>query len=346
MKIENDYSPVKGTYRLKNYVMRKIMKENFCLVMGSKELIDKFSDDCNIDIDIVMTDILTFDNQVESVPLKIFDRRSKDIMICGLAKKDSLINIVTQGNPENMQEVNDLVSLELRKEVYNDGYIFNADSICARTEEDKVRMINSLFRIPDKETKQQIEIVSQDKAVLEIDRYFDQIAKQLPHGDPETFLESLGISESRADELQTILITNIDNSIGRKKLSGVEELNDMNHEVFLDLLEKEENVSITEKLYLSFSQGVIMEKFSTMMKEKFFHLDEDKDERIKNIGKAHSCELRKSDTIYKIENLEGMNIREKMKACLWAGIYNERFYGEEKSPSLRHEQDMSKTTFN
>ncbi len=160
MKIENELTPVKGIHRLKDYVLRKVMKENFCLVMGSSEMIEKFSKDCNIDIDIVMTDMLTIDNQVESTPLKVFDKRSKDIMICGLAKKDVLVNIVTQGMPENMEGANNLVSLELRKEVYNDGYIFNADSVCARTEEDKVKMVTSLFRIPDNETKFQMEILS------------------------------------------------------------------------------------------------------------------------------------------------------------------------------------------
>jgi len=337
MKTENEHTPVKGMHRLKDYVLRKVMKENFCLVMGSSELIDKFSDDCNIDIDIVMTDMLTFDNQVESVPLKVFDRKSKNVMICGLTKKDLLIEVMTQGMPENMEEAKDLVSLELRKEVYNDGYIFNADSICARTEEDKVRMISSLFRVPDSETKQEMEIVSKDKAVVELDRYFDQIAKQVPHGEPETFLESLGISESRADELQIILIKIIGKSIGAGKLAGAKEVDDMNHEIFLNILEKEENVSITEKLYLSFSQGVIMQKFSAMTNDKFFHLEEDNDDRLKNVGKLHSCELRKSDTIYKIENLEELNLREKMKACLWAGVYNERFYGEEDSPPSCHE---------
>lgn len=337
MKTENEYTHLKGMHRLKDYVLRKVMKENFCLVMGSSELIDKFSNDCNVDIDIVMTDMLTFDNQVESVPLKVFDKRSKDVMICGLTKKDILIDVMTRGMPESMEDAKNLISLELRKEVYNDGYIFNADSICARTEEDKVRMISSLFRVPDRETRQEMEIISKNKGVVELDRYFDQIAKQVPHGDPETFLESLGISESRADELQIILIKIIDKSICEGKLTGVKDVDDLDHDIFLDLLEKEEGVSITEKLYLSFSQGVIMQKFSVMTNDKFFHLEKDNDEILKKVGKEHSCELRKSDTIYKIENLEIFSLRDKMKACLWAGIYNERFYGEDDTPSLCHE---------
>ncbi len=337
MKIENELTPVKGIHRLKDYVLRKVMKENFCLVMGSSEMIEKFSKDCNIDIDIVMTDMLTIDNQVESTPLKVFDKRSKDIMICGLAKKDVLVNIVTQGMPENMEGANNLVSLELRKEVYNDGYIFNADSVCARTEEDKVKMVTSLFRIPDNETKFQMEILSKDRSIIDLDRQFDKIAKQVPHGNQETFLESLGISESRADELQIILIKIIDKSIDEGKLGGAKDIDDLDHELFLDLLEKEDGVSITEKLYLSFSQGVIMQKFSVMTNDKFFHLEKDNEDILKKVGKEHSCELRKSDTIYKIENLEIFSLRDKMKACLWAGVYNERFYGEDGTPSLCHE---------
>ena len=337
MKTESEFTPVKGMHRLKEYVIRKVMKENFCLVIGPSELIDKFSNDCNIDVDIIMTDMLTIDNQVESIPLKIFDKISKDVMICGLSKKDLLINIVTQGNPENMEDAKNLVALELRKEVYNDGYIFNADSVCARTEEDKIKMINSLFRIPDSETKLELELLSRDRTVIDLDRHFDQIAKQVPHGDPETFLESLAISESRADELQIILMKIIDKSIDERKPTGVKEVDDMDHNIFLDLLEKEEGVSTTEKLYLSFSQGVIMQKFSVLTDDKFFHLEKDDDEVLKKVGKEHSCELRKSDTIYKIENLKIFSLRDKMKACLWAGVYNERFYGEDDRPSLCHE---------
>jgi hypothetical protein len=80
---------------------------------------------------------------------------------------------------------------------------------------------------------------------------------------------------------------------------------------------------------LAFNQGALMQKFSAQSNGRFLRLEEDNDERLKNIGKRHSCEIRKSSTIFKIENLNGLNSREKLKACFWAGNYNEKFYGEE-----------------
>ncbi len=338
MNNEDDYKPIKGINRLKDYVVEKVIKENLCLVMGSRELIDKFSEDCGISVDFVMTDMLTFDNQTESVPMKVYNKKSKEILLCCLADKDSLINVVTQGLTENVDEAKDLVALFLRKEKYKGGYIFNADSRCAKTEKEKIKLVSSLFRVPDNKTKHEMIVLSKDKSVLEIDRFFDQAVKHVPHGDEkESFLKSLGIADSRCDYLQEMLIRLFGKSISAGKLASAKEIDDMNHEVFLDLLEKEKEMDEIEKLYLAFSQGVLMQKFSVEFNERFFHLEEDNDERIKSIGKRHSCEIRKSSTIFKIENLNGLNLREKLKSAFWAGNYNEKFYGEDTMPELKKE---------
>jgi hypothetical protein len=331
MKNEGDYKPIKGINRLKNYVVEKVIKENCCLVIGSRELIDKFSDDCGINVDFLMTDMLTFDNQTESVPMKVYNRKSKEVLLCCLADKNSLVNVVTQGMTENIEDAKDLVAIFLRKEKYKGGYIFNADSRCAKTEKEKIKIVGSLFRVPDNKTKHEMTKLLKDRSVLELDRFFDQAVKNKPHGEEnETFLKSLGIDDSRYDYLQEILIRLSGKSTSAGKLAGAEEIDDMDHEKFLDLLEKEKGLDSTEMLYLAFSQGALMQKFSAMINEQFFHLEEDNDERLKSIGKRHSCEVRKSDTIFKIENLNGLNLREKLKSTFWAGNYNEKFYGEEK----------------
>jgi hypothetical protein len=330
MNNEDDYKPIKGINRMRDYVVDKVIKENQCLIMGPRDLIDRFSEDCGVSVDFLMVDMLTFDNQTESVPMKVYNRRSKEILLCCLANKEPLVNVVTRGMTENVEESKDLVALFLEKKKYKDGYIFNADSRCAKTEDEKIKLVSSLFRVPDNKTKNEMIKLSKDKSVVELDKFFDRIAKNIPHGDQkESFLKSLGINDSRYDYLQEILIRLSGRSTSAGKLAEAKEIDDMNHEVFLDLLEKEEGMDDTEMLYLAFSQGVLMQKFSSQLNEKFFHLEEDNDERLKSIGKRHSCEVRKSSTIFKIENLSGLNLREKLKATFWAGNYNEKFYGEE-----------------
>lgn len=331
MNNENDYKPIKGIDKLKDFVIEKVMKENFCLVIGSVDMIDKFSADCGISINLVMTDMLTFDNQTESTPMKIYNRKSKEILLCGLANKNLLVNIITQGMTKNVNESKDLIAIELTKEIYKGGYRFNADSRCAKTKEEKIKLISSLFRVPDHRTKREMEILSKDRTVLELDKHFDQAVKHLPHGDPNEKLHKyLNIDESRANKLHKILIKLFGKSTSAGKLAGAVEIDDMNHEIFIDLLEKEKEIDNIERLYLAFSQGAIMQRFSVELNEKFFRLEEDNDERIKSIGKQYACEIRKSDTIFKIENLGGLSLREKLKCVFWAGVYNERFYGGEK----------------
>lgn len=261
MNNENDYKPIKGIDKLKDFVIEKVMKENFCLVIGSVDMIDKFSADCGISINLVMTDMLTFDNQTESTPMKIYNRKSKEILLCGLANKNLLVNIITQGMTKNVNESKDLIAIELTKEIYKGGYRFNADSRCAKTKEEKIKLISSLFRVPDHRTKREMEILSKDRTVLELDKHFDQAVKHLPHGDPNEKLHKyLNIDESRANKLHKILIKLFGKSTSAGKLAGAVEIDDMNHEIFIDLLEKEKEIDNIERLYLAFSQGAIMRK--------------------------------------------------------------------------------------
>lgn len=331
MNNENDYKPIKGINRLKDYVVEKVIKENCCLVIGSKELINRFSEDCGISVDFLMMDMLTFDNQTESVPMKVYNSKSKEILLCCLADKVPLVNVVTHGMTENVEDAKNLVALFLSKEKYKGEYIFNADSRCAKTEDEKIKLVSSLFRVPGNKTKHEMIKLSKDKSVLDLDKFFDNAVKHMPHGDhKESFLKSLGIDDNRYDDLQEILIRLSGKSISAGKLTGAKEIDDMNHETFLDLLEKEKGMDNIERLYLAFSQGALMQKYSAELNERFFHLEEDNDERLKSIGKRHSCEVRKSSTIFKIENLNGLSLGEKLKATFWAGNYNEKFYGEEK----------------
>jgi DNA-binding XRE family transcriptional regulator len=135
--------------------------------------------------------------------------------------------------------------------------------------------------------------------------------------------ESIDIDEKRLDDLQKILLQLSKLSISS---GNMDDILDINHETFLDLLEKEEGINKKEKLYLAFSLGKLLQTFATEMGEKIFHLEEDHDERIKSIGKKFACEVTKSLTLSKIDNLK-LNLREKLKANFWAGFYNSKFYG-------------------
>ena len=39
--------------------------------------------------------MLTFDNQTESVPMKVYNKKSKEILLCCLTDKEPLVNVVT-----------------------------------------------------------------------------------------------------------------------------------------------------------------------------------------------------------------------------------------------------------
>lgn len=327
--------------KVRNFVLKQIMNENRCLVIGPEYLMNRFCEDNGIRIDYIMTDSLNMDNEIESEPVKIYNAKSREVLLLSLTDKDSLANLIMQGRrmtgvAKSMSEektlLRYLVGVELVKKRYRDGYQPSADVICASSNQEKIKMINSIFRRPPEKTINDMRPLLEDKSVIELDKRFDRIAKQnpqIPHIDPnEKLNESLGIDENRFNELQEILLELIELS-GNSELDDSKEILELDHETFLDLLEKEEGINNKERLYLAFSLGKMMQAFATETGEKIFSLEEDRDERIKSIGKRYSCEITKSLTLSKINNLGGLDIKEKLKATFWAGVHNERFYGKE-----------------
>lgn len=331
---------VEGIEKIRDYVLKQIMKENRCLIIGPEDLMDRFCEDNGIRIDYVMVDSLNMDNEIESEPVKIYNAKSREVLLLSLTDKDSLVNVITRGRRmvgmvestnEEKTLLKHLLGTELVKKRYRDGYQPSADLICASSDKEKIKIINNIFRRPPEKTINEMRPLLEDKSVIELDKRFDRSVKHIPQIhriDPDEKLnESLGIDENRFNELQKILLelSKLSTSSG-----SLDDILDINHETFLDLLEKEEGINNKEKLYLAFSIGKLIQEFAIEMGEKISHLEEDRDERIKSIGKRFSCEITKSLTLSKIDNLGGLNIREKLKATLWAGVHNERFYGEEK----------------
>lgn len=331
---------VEGIEKIRDFVLKQIMKENRCLIIGPEDLMNRFCEDNGVRIDYVMIDSLNIDNEIESEPVKIYNAKSREVLLFSLTDKDSLTNVITQGRRmsgmvestnEEKTLLKHLLGAELVKKRYRDGYQPSADLICASSDKEKIKIINNIFRRPPEKTINEMRSLLEDKSVIELDKRFDQSVKHIPHIhriDPDEKLnESLGIDENRFNELQKILLQLSKLSIGS---GSMDDITDIDHEMYLDLLEKEEEINVKERLYLAFSLGKLIQEFATEMGEKIPHLEEDRDERIKSIGKRFSCEITKSLTLSKINNLGGLNLREKLKSSLWAGIHNEKFYGGDK----------------
>jgi hypothetical protein len=327
--------------KIRDYVLKQVMNENRCLIIGPEDLMNRFCKDNGIRIDYVMIDALNIDNEIESEPVKIYNAKSREVLLLSLTDKDSLVNVIIQGRRmtgmtkstnEEKTLLKHLLGAELVKKRYQQP---SADLICATSDKEKIKMINNIFRRPPEKTINDMRSLLEDKSVIELDKRFDRIIKQnpqIPHIDPdEKFNESLGIDENRFNELQKILLqlSKLSTSSG-----NLDDILGISHETFLDLLEKDEGTNKKEKLYLAFSIGKLIQAFATEMGEKISHLEGDHDERIKSIGKRFSCEITKSLTLSKIDNLGGLSLREKLKSALWAGVHNEKFYGKEKDNEI------------
>lgn len=329
---------VEGMEKIKNFVMEQVMEKNRCLVIGSEDLMDKFCEDNGIQIDYIMSDYLNIDNEIESEPAKIYNAKSGEVLLLALTNKDPLVNLITMsrkmaGIVEKDEEnilLEHLLGVELTKNRYRDGFRFDAKTMCTSSEKEKIKMIDNIFRRPSEKTINEMRMLLEDRSIIETNRRFNQSVKYMPHGNPnESFYESLQISDKRAKELSKVTIKLYEKAMGKEKLAEIEDISSISHETFIDLLEKEVGINNREKLYIAFIQGIIMEDFTMATNDKFSSLEDDKDDKIKSIGKRYACEIRKSDTIIKIDNLKDLNMREKMKACLWAGIHNRRFYRED-----------------
>lgn len=339
-RYENMAISVEEIEKVRDYVLKQIMNENRCLIIGPEDLMNRFCEDNGIRIDYIMVDSLNIDNEIESEPVKIYNAKSREVLLLSLTDKDSLANVITQGRRmagmvestnEEKTLLKHLLGAELVKKRYRDGYQPSADLICASSDKEKIKMIYNIFRRPPEKTINDMRSLLEDRSIIELDKRFDRSVKQnpqIPHVDPnERLRESLGVDENRFNELQKILLklSKLSTSSG-----NLDDILYINHETFLDLLEKEEGINNKERLYLAFGLGKLLQAFATEMSEKISHLEEDHDERIKSIGKRHACEITKSLTLSKIDNLEGLNLREKLKSSLWAGVHNEKFYGGDK----------------
>lgn len=331
--------------KIRDFVLKQVMEKNRCLVIGPEDLMNKFGNDNGIRIDYIMADSLNVDNEVESKPVKMYNVKSKEVFLLSLTDKDSLVNAITQGMrvAENFTDHKEIVvtkeedillkhllGAELIKKKYRDGYQFSADIMLASSEKEKIRIIKSIFRRPPENIINEMRTLLEDRSIIELDDRFGRSARyylQKPHEDSnERLSESLGIDENRLDELQKIFLKLNGKSTSSGEFNGPKSILGIDHEAFLDFLEKEEGISNKERLYMAFGLGGMMQEFAAEMNQKCLCLDKDRDERIKSIGKMYACEITKSLTLSKIDNLKDLDLKEKLIAVFWAGLYNSKFY--------------------
>ena len=324
---------VKDLGKVRDFVLKQVMEENRCLVLGTEEMIDMFCGDTGVKIDYILTDTLNIDNDIESVPAKMYNPKSKEVFLLSLTDKDYLTDMIAHYRRMDGEGVKEdlryLLGIQLVNKRYRDGYRRSADVICADSEEEKIKMVENMFRRPPENVIDQMKVISKDASIIEVDERFNRYVKQNPRiyeiYANERLCESLGISDDRFEELRQRLLKLSKLSINSGSMNDIMKIN---HNIYLDLLEKEEGINKKERLYLAFSEGCILQQCTTEFNEKISSVEEDRDERIKGIGKRHACEISKSLTLSKIDNLTGLNLREKLKSLFWAGVYNNRFYGK------------------
>jgi hypothetical protein len=317
--------------KVRNFVLKQVTKENRCLVLGTEDMIDDFCKGTGVSIDYIMTDMLNIDNEIESVPAKLYNPKSGEVVLIGLTGKDYLVDMITQSRRMDGEDIKEDLRYILGVQLVKKGGAKSADVMCGDSEEEKIKMVEKIFRRPPKKIIDDMTELSKDVSIIEVDERFNRSIKQNPQIHEkyayanESLCETLGITDDRFEELRQILLKLTKLSISSGNINNIMTID---HNIYLDLLEKEEEISHREMLYLALGEGSILQQCATQFNEKLSSLEEDRDERIKSIGKRYACEISKSLTLSKIDNLK-LNLRDKLKANFWAGIYNCRFYEKE-----------------
>ena len=134
---------------LKRFLLDKI-GEGYCLVIGTNEMMDNFTSAFRAPIDIMMMDYQTEEGKVVSKPIEIFNARIKEIQSLGMVKKIDIISARRMLNLTSSDKEDDMVAIELVQEIDDEcGYSYNINGIAVKTDQEKIDLINSMFRSPE-----------------------------------------------------------------------------------------------------------------------------------------------------------------------------------------------------
>jgi len=130
---------------IKEYVFEKISKDDYCIVIGSDDMIDDFSGSFGVRIDILMGDFKK-QNKTESEPIMVFNNDTKEVLMFGLAKKKDMKNIIKGMKIHGVtkEDIENITAVMLQK-----GH--NIFTYQTKSNEEKMELINKIFKIPDEE---------------------------------------------------------------------------------------------------------------------------------------------------------------------------------------------------
>ena len=141
---------------IKEFVFEKISKEDYCIIIGSDKSIDDFSGTFGVRVDILMKEFIIRD-KAKSEAIRIFNGDTKEILMFGLAKKKDMKNVIkvinmSGGKTEDMENV---TAVMLQK-----GHRILAHQ--TKSDEEKVKLIDKIFQIPDEETRNEMKEIIDD----------------------------------------------------------------------------------------------------------------------------------------------------------------------------------------
>lgn len=133
---------------LKRFLLDKI-DEGYCLLMGTNEMMDNFSSTFGVSVELIMMD-QKVEGGIETKPMEIFNGRKKEIQLLGMAKKIDLIDARRMLNMSPSTDEDNMVAIELIQEIDEEyGNKYSIEALAAKTDQEKVDIIDSIFREPE-----------------------------------------------------------------------------------------------------------------------------------------------------------------------------------------------------
>ena len=135
---------------IKEFVFEKISKEDYCIVIGSDNSIDEFSDTFGVRVAILMKDFRIQD-KTKSEPIIVFNGDTKEILMFGLTKKKDMENVIKVINMSGAkkEDIENVTVIMLQK-----GHRIFAHR--TKSDEEKVKLIDKIFKIPDEEIRNEM----------------------------------------------------------------------------------------------------------------------------------------------------------------------------------------------
>ncbi len=154
---------------IRNFILQNIDKDKI-MVLGTEEMIERFSFSFGINIYIAMVDFHNQHEKIETKPVQTFNSKTKEINVLGMTDKKNAIKIIKVMKTKN--DIEDLFLIELEKgkdKLGNDNYRINSRT--AKTKKDKIQIIDTIFRYPEENIRKDIERAFSKERIRHEDEY-------------------------------------------------------------------------------------------------------------------------------------------------------------------------------